>query len=96
MNETFLLTIAGYGQAGNDLLIFPAMPADKYHFADLEKIRIVTPYNRGMERDAEFGIPFETPSVVYMLLIRNTQKDEVPVGSQLWVLKPLDQIERSP
>jgi hypothetical protein len=76
MDETFLLTVAGCGQAGNDLLIFPTLPADKYQFTDLERLKIVKPDNLVIEKDAEFSIPFDA-GYVYLLLIPNTQKDEV-------------------
>ena len=83
MKETLLLTVKGTGQAGEDLLIFPSLPADRYHFEGLEKVKIVTPDNLVIEKDAEFGIPFETASPVYLLLISNTKKHEVPNGSQI-------------
>jgi hypothetical protein len=92
MEKTFLLTVKIVGQTGNDVLISPSLPADKYHFIDdTEKVQIVTPDNRSIEKDAEFGFAFDVPNA-YIPLILNTKKDETPIGSQIWVMISLDQI----
>jgi hypothetical protein len=96
IEETLLLTIKVAGQAGDDVLISPSLPADQYYFTDVEKIRIITPDSHVLEKDAEFSIPLGTPSHIYLLLILNTQKDEIPVGSQIWIKKSLEQITRKP
>ncbi len=75
MDEILLLTLQSTGQAGNDLLIFPVLSADKHSLLTIDKIKIVTSDNLVIEKDAEFSIPFDTPSLVYQLLIPNTQKD---------------------
>ena len=85
VNEILLLTVEGTGQAGNDLLIFPLLPADDYCLDKIEKIKIVTPNHQVLEKEADFSIPLGIPSRVYLLLIPNTPKDQVPIGSQIWV-----------
>ena len=92
MDEILLLTVEGAGQAGDDLLIFPALPADRYSFGEIERIRVVTPDQLVIEKDAEFSIPFDTADLVYILLLPNTQKDEIPVDSQIWIKSGLRQI----
>jgi hypothetical protein len=92
MDEILLLTMEGAGQAGDDLLIFPALPADHYSLSEIERIKVVTPDQLVIEKDAEFSIPFDTADRVYILLLPNTQKDEIPVGSQIWIKRSLGQI----
>ena len=93
MAETFLLKVELVGQAGNDLPVAPSLSADTYYLGYIEKIKIVTPDNQVFEKDAEFSIPFDA-GYVYILLIPNTQKDEIPVGSEIWVYKSLEEITR--
>ena len=94
MKETYLLTVKIVGQAGNDVLISPSLPADKYYFVDdIEKVLIVTPNNQSMEKDAEFGFALDAPNT-YIPLTLNTQKDEIPIGSEVWLMKSSDQITR--
>ena len=94
MNETLLLTVQSAGQAGDDLLILPSLPANEYSLGGDARIKIITPDNQVIKKDAEFAIPFDTETLVYILLIPNTQKDEIPVGSQIWIKKSLEQIAR--
>lgn len=94
MEETLLLTVESVAQAGDDLLIMPMLPADDYSLGAIDRIKIVTPDNLVVEKDAEFSIPFDTATTVYWLLIPNTHKDEVPVGSQIWIRRSLEQISR--
>ena len=94
MNETLLLIVDDVGQVGVDVLVFPSLPADKYWFGDIDKVKIVKPDGQVVEKDAEFGIPFDTESLVYLLLIPNTKKDEIPISSQIWVYKTLEEITR--
>jgi len=95
MKETLLLTIESTGQAGEDLLVFPGLSSDKYEFrSDMEKIKIVTPDGIVIEKNAEFSIPFDVPSRPYWMLIPNTKKSEIPIGSRIWIMKPLDQISK--
>lgn len=96
MEETLLLTVKSAAQAGEDLLILPKLPVDEFHYSWIEKIKIVTPDNHVIEKDAEFSIPFDTSSRVHILLIPNTQKDEIPIGSQIWIKKSFEQITRKP
>jgi hypothetical protein len=87
MEEMLLLTVEHAVQAGDDLLIAPFLPADNYEF-DLDwinKVKIVKPDNQVVEKDAEFTIPLDASSRIYILLIPNTQEDEVPIGSQIWI-----------
>jgi hypothetical protein len=84
MEETLLLTVKSVAQAGEDLLILPALPVDEFHYSWIEKIEIVTPDNHVIEKDAEFSITFDVSPQVYILLIPNTQKDEISIGSQIW------------
>ena len=89
MEETLLLTVDHAAQAGDDLLIFPSLPADRYAYDlnGIQRVRIVTPEHREIEKDADFFIPLGTRSHSYILLIPNTQKDEIPAGSQIWIRK---------
>lgn len=95
MDETYLLTVDSVYQVGDDLLLLPSLPADKYHLG-VEKVKIIKPDNQIIDLDAEFSIPFTTPTSTfeYWMLIPNAQKDEVPVGSQVWVYKTLEEITR--
>ena len=96
MSETYLMTIETVVQVGNDLLFFPTLSSDKYYLADIIRVKIVKPDNQVVETDAEFSIPFTTPERrnIYLGLIPYTQKDAVPVGSQIWVYKTLEEITR--
>lgn len=96
MKETLLLTVESLAQAGHDLLILPSLSADEYSVGAIDKIKVVTPDNLVIEKEAEFAIPFDATSHVYLLLIPNTQKDEIPIGSQSWVYKTLEEITRHP
>lgn len=59
-NETLLLVIEHTGQAGDDLLVLPGIPSDKYQFkGDTERVKIVTPDNIVVEKDAVFSIPLD-------------------------------------
>ena len=86
MAEKLLLTIEHTEQVGTDLLIAPFLPADKYEYdlGWLTKISIVLPDHQVLEKDADFGRAFDAPNT-YILLLPNTQSDEVPIGSQIWV-----------
>lgn len=96
MNETLLLTVQSVAQAGDDLLILPSLPANEYSLGGDARIRIITPDNQVIEKDAEFAIPFDTETLVYILLIPNTQKDDIPVGSQIWIQKSWGEITCKP
>ena len=85
MDEIYSLTVEYVGQAGEDLLLLPSLYADKYWFRDADKVKIVEPDGQVVEMSAEFSIPLGTPSYIYLLLIHNTQKDEIPIGSQIWI-----------
>jgi len=78
------------------LLLFPSLSADKYLLGDVDKVKIVKPDNRVVDMLAEFSVPITDPvsSYEYWVLISETQKDEVPVGSQVWVYKTLEEITR--
>lgn len=89
MEETLLLTVELAVQSGDDLLISPELPADQYTFDrnGMQRIKIVRPDQRVIEKDAEISISLGTRSDSYILLIPKTQKEEIPVGSQIWVRK---------
>ena len=91
MEETLLLTVEMAAQAGDDLLISPPLPAGQYVYDlnGMQRIRIVTPDHRVMEKDAEISIALGTQPRSYFLLLPKTQKDEIPVGSQIWIRKSL-------
>jgi hypothetical protein len=95
MKETLILIVKSVAQAGPDLLVLPSLSADEYSLGAIDKIKVVRPDNLVIEKDAEFAIPFDTASLVYLLLIPNTQRDEIPVGSQVWVEKTLEEITRT-
>jgi len=95
MDETHLLTIESVHQIDDDLLVYPTLPADKYSLGDVHKVKIIKPDNQVVEFDVEFSVPLtRPPSWEYWLRIPETQKDEVPVGSQVWVYKALAEISR--
>ena len=89
MEEVLLLTVKHAAQAGDDLLISPPLPAGQYDFDvnGIQTVKVVTPDNRVIEKDVEFSMPLGTRSRVFILIIPNTQEDEIPVGSQVWVRK---------
>ena len=90
MNERLLLTVEYTVQAGNDLLILPGLHLDQYEFNGIERIKIVTSDNIVIEKDAEFAIPFDMSSREYWMLLPSTQKDDIPIGSQIWTYKSLN------
>ena len=85
MEDIFLLTVEHAVQLSEDVLITPFLPTYKYGFGlqGIKRINVVKPDNQIIEKDADFGIPFDAD--VYILLIPNSQKDEIPVGSQIWI-----------
>lgn len=89
MEEILLLTVEHVAQAGDDLLITPALPADQYDYDmnGIQKVRIVTPDHRVIEKDAAVSMPLGTRSDSFILMFPNTQEAEIPVGSQVWVRK---------
>ena len=87
MEEILLLTVEQVVQLTDDVLIAPFLPAGNFEF-DLDwitKIKIVKPDHQILEKDAEFGMPLDASARMYILTIPNTQKDEIPVGSQIWI-----------
>jgi hypothetical protein len=89
MTEILLLTVKHAAQAGDDLLISPPLPADQYEYDlnGVQTVKIITPDNQVIEKDAEISIPLGTNSQFYILLIPKTQEAEIPVGSQIWIKK---------
>ena len=89
MEEILLLTIQSVVQAGDDVLVTPALPADQYEYDrnGFQKVKVITPDQRVIEKDAEFSIPLGTRSRSFLLLFPDTKEDEIPVGSQVWVRK---------
>lgn len=87
MDEILLLTVSHAAQAGEDVLISPPIPADQYDYDlnGIQRVKIVTPDQQVIEKDAEFSIPLGTRSRVFILLFPNTKETEIPVGSQIWV-----------
>lgn len=84
MEEILLLTVEHAVQLSDDVLIAPFLPVGKtvYRLHQIERVKIVKPDNQIVEKNAEFGIPFDAD--VYILLIPNSQKNEIPIGSQIW------------
>ena len=64
MEEILLLTVQHAAQAGHDLLISPPLPADQYDYDlnGMQKVKIITPDHKVIEKDAEFSIPLGTRS----------------------------------
>lgn len=89
MEETLLLTVEHAAQAGDDVLISPALPADRYDYDvnGIQKVKVVTPDHRVIEKDAAFSMPLGTRSDSFILMFPKTQESEIPVGSQVWVRK---------
>lgn len=87
MEELLVLTVEQAVQLSEDVLITPFLLADNFEF-DLDwinKIKIVKPDGQIIEKDAEFGIPLDVSARMYVLTVTNTQKDEIPIGSQIWI-----------
>lgn len=87
MGEILLLTVENAVQLSEDVLITPFLLADNFEF-DLDwitKIKIVKPDHQILEKEAEFGIPLDASAPMYILTITNTQKDEIPIGSHIWI-----------
>ena len=42
MDETYLLTVEAVFQTGDNADIFPTLPADKFYFESVERIKIVS------------------------------------------------------
>lgn len=89
MEEILVLTIEHVEQAGDDLLVSPPLPAVPYEYDSngTQRVKIVTPDQRVMEKDAEFFIPLGTRSNSFVLLFPSTKESEIPVGSQVWLRK---------
>lgn len=85
MEEILLLTVEHAVQVSDDVLIAPFLSYDKYRSSlqRIERVKIVKPDNQIIEKDADFGVPFDADA--YILLIPNSQKDEIPIGSQIWI-----------
>ena len=89
MGEMLLLTVEQSVQLSEDVLITPFLLADNFEF-DLDwinKIKIVKPDGQILEKDAEFAIPLDLSARMYVLTSRNAQRDEIPIGSQIWIKK---------
>lgn len=92
MEEFLLLTVKSAAQAGDDVLILPPLPAGQYEF-DLngtQRVKIVMPDGKEIEKEVEFSIPLGTRSREYILLFPNTQENEIPAGAQIWIRKSSD------
>ena len=99
MNETLLLVVSSVIQVGDDVLVSPSLPAEKFQFSGIEKIKIVIAENQILEKDAEISIPLGTRNPyynLYTILLTNTWKDDVPVGAEIWIKKSLKEIIRKP
>lgn len=93
MEETFLMMIEHTFQLDNEVLILPALSAEKFQFETTERIKIVKPDNQVLEMNAHFVIPFITPAqLIYEVILPNARKEEVPIGSQVWIKKTLEEI----
>jgi hypothetical protein len=89
VEEILLLTVEQAAQAGDNLLISPPLPADQYEYElnGTQRVRIVTPDNQVLEKDAEISMPLGTRSRSHILQFPNTRASEIPVGSQISVKK---------
>ena|ERR1041385_1581217 len=82
VTDTFLIE-------GRGLILSPFFPLDRYRFDSKEQMRVETPSGRIFEVDADVEIPFVTPRPKVFqatLVIRATQKDDVPIGSKVSLL----------
>ena len=86
MGDTLLVTVESAVQVGHDVLIAPFLPFDQFDYAldGITGVKVVKPDHQVVEKDADFGRAFDAPDV-YILLIPNTQTDEIPIGSQIWI-----------
>lgn len=92
MEEFLLLTVKSAVQAGDDLLISPQLPAGQYEF-DLngrQRVKIVMPDGKEIEKEVEISIPLGTRSREYILLFPNTRANEIPADTQIWIRKSSD------
>jgi len=84
MDEVLLITVEYVGQAGEDLLLLASLPADKYRSGCVDRVKIIKPDGRDIEKSGEFSIPLTTPSSFeWHSLIPNTWRDEVSVPPQV-------------
>lgn len=73
-------------QVGEDLLILPFLPAEKYYLVGFDTIKLVKPDGKVVEMMVEVSMPFARPPTDdYSILIPNTKEEDVPVGSQIWI-----------
>jgi hypothetical protein len=89
MEVILVLTVEHVSQAGEDLFVSPALPADRYEYDlnGMQIVKVVMPDGRVIEKQADFFIPLGTPTRAYTLLFPNTKEAEIPPGSQVWVRK---------
>jgi len=80
------MTIEDVIQAGEDLLILPFLTAEKYYLVGFDTIKLVKPDGQVVEMNVDVSRFFARPPTDdYSILIPNTRKDDVPVGSQIWI-----------
>jgi hypothetical protein len=75
---------------GRGLILSPPFRVDEYHFGRSERVRVQTPDGRVFEADADVEIPRITPRPKVfqsLFIIRGAQKNDIPIGSKVWLLR---------
>jgi hypothetical protein len=86
LDGTFLFTIEAVAQVGNDLIIAPLLPADKWCLVGFVTIKVVKPDGQIVEMHADAAQFFSRPPTNdYMIIITDAKEEDVPVGSQIWI-----------
>jgi len=82
VEDTFQVT-------GRGLIIAPPFPVDQYRFGANQRIRVVSTDGHSFECDAFFQIPHQSPPAKvlgFFCALMGVAKDDVPIGSELWLL----------
>ena len=82
IEDTFLIT-------GHGLVIAPAFSVSAYRFDAFQRMGVVRPDGESLECRAHFQIPFQSPPPNvpnFLCALLDVGKDEIPVGSELWLL----------
>ena len=90
VEDTFQIT-------GRGLIIVPGFPASQYRFEANQRVRVVPATGGSFECDAYFQIPFQSPppSVPsFLCALLGVSKQDVPVGSQIWLLDQSKEVVR--
>lgn len=82
VEDTFQVT-------GRGLIIAPGFPVDQYRLEANQRVRVVPAIGNPFECAAHFQIPFQTPPASipsFLCALLGVTKQEVPIGSQIWLL----------